>query len=132
MADAAAMNLVLLQLIGLLAGLSMLGFGGGNDGISDMQRYTFYQHHWHSPGEFLDRFAISRAAPGPGVADRAADRAESRWHGGRCRFLRRNVRTILSGRAYHHPLLTASRPIRMGARSGPDRPSARPSPAASP
>ena len=25
-----------------------------------------YQHHWLSAGEFLDMFAISRAAPGPG------------------------------------------------------------------
>jgi chromate transporter len=60
------MNLVLLQLIGLFAGLSMLAFGGGNGVIPDMQRAAVDRHHWLSAGEFLDMFAISRAAPGPG------------------------------------------------------------------
>jgi chromate transporter len=60
------MNLVLLQLIGLFAGLSMLAFGGGAGVIPDMQRAAVDQHHWLTAQEFLDMFAISRAAPGPG------------------------------------------------------------------
>jgi chromate transporter len=60
------MNLVLLQLIGLFAGLSMLAFGGGNGVIPDMQHYAVRRYHWLSAEEFLDVFAISRAAPGPG------------------------------------------------------------------
>ena len=60
------MNLVLLQLIGLFAGLSMLAFGGGAGIIPDMQRAAVDQHHWLTSREFLDMFAISRAAPGPG------------------------------------------------------------------
>jgi chromate transporter len=60
------MNLVLLQLIGLFAGLSMLAFGGGAGVIPDMQRATVDHYHWLTGREFLDMFAISRAAPGPG------------------------------------------------------------------
>jgi len=60
------MILILLQLIGLFAGLSMLAFGGGAGVIPDMQRAAVDQHHWLTGREFLDMFAISRAAPGPG------------------------------------------------------------------
>ena len=60
------MSIVLLQLIGLFAGLSMLAFGGGAGVIPDMQRAAVDQHHWLTAPEFLDMFAISRAAPGPG------------------------------------------------------------------
>ena len=60
------MTLVLLQLIGLFAGLSMLAFGGGAGVIPDMQRAAVEQHHWLTASAFLDMFAISRAAPGPG------------------------------------------------------------------
>lgn len=60
------MSLVLLQLIGLFAMLSMLAFGGGAGVIPDMQRAAVDQHHWLTGREFLDIFAISRAAPGPG------------------------------------------------------------------
>jgi chromate transporter len=60
------MSLVLLQLIGLFAGLSMLAFGGGAGVIPDVQRAAVDQHHWLTGREFLDMFAISRAAPGPG------------------------------------------------------------------
>jgi chromate transporter len=60
------MSLVLLQLIGLFAGLSMLAFGGGAGVIPDMQRASVDHYHWLTSREFLDMFAISRAAPGPG------------------------------------------------------------------
>ncbi len=60
------MSLVLLQLIGLFAGLSMLAFGGGAGVIPAMQRAAVDHYHWLTAREFLDSFAISRAAPGPG------------------------------------------------------------------
>jgi chromate transporter len=60
------MSLVLLQLIGLFAGLSMLAFGGGTGVIPDMQRAAVDHYHWLTAPEFLDMFAISRASPGPG------------------------------------------------------------------
>lgn len=60
------MSLVLLQLAGLFAMLSLLAFGGGAGVIPDMQRAAVYQHHWLTAPQFLDLFAISRAAPGPG------------------------------------------------------------------
>ena len=59
------LSLVLLQLIGLFVGLSMLAFGGGSGVIPDMQRAAL-AHHWLTATEFLDMFAISRTAPGPG------------------------------------------------------------------
>jgi chromate transporter len=60
------MILILLQLAGLFALLSILAFGGGAGVIPDMQRAAVDHHHWLTAGEFLDCFAISRAAPGPG------------------------------------------------------------------
>jgi chromate transporter len=60
------MSVVLVQLIGLFAGLSMLAFGGGAGVIPAMQHAAVDQHHWMTAREFLDSFAISRAAPGPG------------------------------------------------------------------
>jgi chromate transporter len=56
---------VLLQLAGLFALLSVLSVGGGNGVLPDMQRAAVDVHHWMSGREFLDFFALSRAAPGP-------------------------------------------------------------------
>jgi chromate transporter len=56
----------LLQLFWLFALLSMVAFGGGAGVIPDIQRAAVGVHHWLNAKEFLDLFAISRAAPGPG------------------------------------------------------------------
>ena len=56
----------LVQLALLFGGLSLLAFGGGTAVLPDMQREAVYLHHWLTAPEFLDFFAISRAAPGPG------------------------------------------------------------------
>jgi len=56
----------LLRIAGLFALLSLLSVGGGNGVIPDMQRAAIDQYHWMTAREFLDSFAISRAAPGPG------------------------------------------------------------------
>lgn len=60
------MTPVLLKLFGLFAVLSMLAFGGGAGVMPDMQRAAVETYHWMTAAEFLDMFAISRAAPGPG------------------------------------------------------------------
>ncbi|HET6306704.1 MAG TPA: chromate transporter [Rhodopila sp.] len=60
------MSVILLRLALLFASLSMLAFGGGTGVIPDMQRATVDQYHWLTARQFLDMFAISRAAPGPG------------------------------------------------------------------
>jgi hypothetical protein len=56
----------LLRLAGLFSLLSMLAFGGGAGVIPDMQRAAVDRYQWVTAGQFLDMFAISRAAPGPG------------------------------------------------------------------
>ena len=56
----------LLQLFALFALLSMLAFGGGANVIPDIQRASVLTYHWLTAKEFLDLFAISRTAPGPG------------------------------------------------------------------
>ena len=56
----------LLQLAVLFGVLSVLAIGGGAGVIPDMQRASVDQYHWMTAKEFLDLFAISRAAPGPG------------------------------------------------------------------
>jgi chromate transporter len=56
----------LVRIAGLFALLSLLSVGGGNGVLPDMQRAAVDQYHWMTAREFLDSFAISRAAPGPG------------------------------------------------------------------
>ena len=56
----------LMQLFWLFTLLSMVAFGGGAGVIPDIQRAAVDVHHWLTAKEFLDLFAISRAAPGPG------------------------------------------------------------------
>ena len=60
------MSATLLQLLALFASLSLVAVGGGNGVIPAMQRAAVDQHHWMSASQFLDAFALSRAAPGPG------------------------------------------------------------------
>ena len=60
------MTPVLLQLFWLFSLLSMLAFGGGAGVMPDIQHAAVDIYHWMSAEEFLDFFAISRAAPGPG------------------------------------------------------------------
>jgi chromate transporter len=72
------MSGTLVQLAALFSLLSLLAVGGGAGVIPDMQHAAVDVHHWLSAPEFLDMFAISRAAPGPGsliallVGERAA------------------------------------------------------------
>lgn len=56
---------LLWELLGVFAPLSLLTIGGGQSILGDLQRQTVGVHHWLGPGQFLDDFAIARAAPGP-------------------------------------------------------------------
>lgn len=57
---------VLVQLIKLFLLLSLLAVGGGNSVVPDMQRAAVDSYHWMTSRDFLDLYALSRVAPGPG------------------------------------------------------------------
>ena len=57
-----------LRLVGLLfvfAPLSLVSFGGGQAIVAEMQHQIVDVQHWMTGPEFVDLFALSRAAPGP-------------------------------------------------------------------
>lgn len=56
----------LLTLVLALLPLSLMTMGGGSSILGDLQRESI-QHGWLSPKEFLEFFAVSRMAPGPGA-----------------------------------------------------------------
>lgn len=53
-------------LAGIFAPLSLATIGGGQTIVADIQRQVVDVNHWMTPAEFLDLFAVSRMAPGPG------------------------------------------------------------------
>ena len=55
----------LLGLILVFAPLSLVSFGGGQAIVADMQHQIVDVHGWLTPQQFVDMFALSRAAPGP-------------------------------------------------------------------
>lgn len=57
---------LIVQLIRVFAPLSFVTIGGGASILADVERQSVNVHHWVTPAQFLDLFAISRAAPGPG------------------------------------------------------------------
>lgn len=57
---------LLITLVQVFAPLSFVTIGGGASIIADVERQSVSVHHWMNAGQFLDMFAISRAAPGPG------------------------------------------------------------------
>ena len=59
------MDTRLLGLFLVFAPLSLMSFGGGQAIIADMQHQTVDIQNWMSGRDFVDVFAISRAAPGP-------------------------------------------------------------------
>jgi chromate transporter len=56
----------LLALVLVFVPLSLVSLGGGPSIFAEMQRQAVDVHGWMSDAEFVDLFAISRAAPGPG------------------------------------------------------------------
>ena len=57
---------LILVLLRVFTPLSFVTIGGGASIISDVERQAVSVHHWLTAGQFLDLFAISRVAPGPG------------------------------------------------------------------
>ena len=56
----------LLALALVFAPISLVSLGGGPSVFAEMQRQSVEVHGWLSAERFLDLFAASRAAPGPG------------------------------------------------------------------
>lgn len=57
----------LLQLAAVFAPLSLVAFGGGPTIVAEIERQTVAVHGWLTHQDFIDIFAISRVAPGPGI-----------------------------------------------------------------
>jgi chromate transporter len=57
---------VLIKLALLFGGLSLLAVGSANSVVPDMQRAAVGLYRWMTDRDFLDLFALSRVAPGPG------------------------------------------------------------------
>lgn len=57
----------LLALILVLLPLSLLSIGGGTAIIAELEGEIVRARQWITPHDFLQLFAVSRAAPGPGV-----------------------------------------------------------------
>lgn len=57
----------LLQIIVLMAPLSLLSLGGGAAILAPLHDASVNVHGWMTSREFVDMFAISRTCPGPGA-----------------------------------------------------------------
>ena len=53
-------------LVAVFVPLSFLSFGGGSSILAAIAHQSVDVHHWLTQREFIDLFALSRAAPGPG------------------------------------------------------------------
>jgi len=58
---------VVLGAIGLLPGMPLLAFGGGNTILPEMQRQVVEVQNWMSAREFASLYALAQAAPGPNL-----------------------------------------------------------------
>lgn len=56
----------LLALVAVFVPFSFISIGGGPSIFAGIQHQSVEVQHWLSPREFIDLFAIARAAPGPG------------------------------------------------------------------
>ncbi len=61
------MTPVLAALALIFAELSLLGFGGGNTILPEMQRQVVEIHGWMTAQQFSALFALAQAAPGPNM-----------------------------------------------------------------
>jgi chromate transporter len=57
----------LLALLAVFVPFSLVSFGGGPSIFAGVQHQSVDVYHWVSAREFVDLFAISRGAPGPGT-----------------------------------------------------------------
>ena len=61
------MRSTLVALAVLFAPLSLASVGGGQTLVADIHHQVVANHEWLTEGQFVDAFAISRMAPGPGT-----------------------------------------------------------------
>ncbi len=61
------MRNMLVSLAVLFAPLSLVSVGGGQTLVAEIHRQVVANHHWLTESQFVDAFAISRMAPGPGT-----------------------------------------------------------------
>ncbi len=61
------MRSITTALIVLFVPLSLASVGGGQTLVADIHRQVVSVHHWLTEQQFVDAFAISRMAPGPGT-----------------------------------------------------------------
>ena len=61
------MRSTLIALLTLFAPLSLVSVGGGQTLVAEIHRQVVANHGWLTEGQFVDAFAISRMAPGPGT-----------------------------------------------------------------
>ena len=61
------MSQILIALALIFAELSVLGFGGGNTILPEMQRQVVDIHGWMTAQQFSALFALAQAAPGPNM-----------------------------------------------------------------
>ena len=61
------MRNLLVSLAVLFAPLSLVSVGGGQTLVAEIHRQVVANHHWLTESQFVDAFAISRMAPGPGT-----------------------------------------------------------------
>jgi chromate transporter len=61
------MRSILLSLLTLFVPLSLVSVGGGQTRVAEIHRQVVSNHHWLTENQFVDAFAISRMAPGPGT-----------------------------------------------------------------
>ena len=60
------MGKLLLSLFAMFAPLSLATIGGGQSVVAGIEREVVDVHHWMTASQFVNDFAISRMAPGPG------------------------------------------------------------------
>ena len=73
---------IYLQLLAVFVPLSLLSIGGGQTVVADIHNQAVTIHGWLTQQEFVDLFAISRAAPGPGsLMATLIGWKEGRWSG---------------------------------------------------
>ena len=58
---------LLLQLIVVLAPLSLVAVGGGNSVLPDIHRQVVVVHGWMTDSEFADAFTLAQTVPGPNI-----------------------------------------------------------------
>ena len=58
---------MLVSLVVLFVPLSLVSVGGGQTVVAAIHQGVVSDHHWLTEAQFVDAFAISRMAPGPGT-----------------------------------------------------------------